>query len=174
MSEAPESSPADPSLAETLIWQLQGGYAHDSFEMIVTDFPNGARTLPSGGASHSPWEILVHLRICQQDLLAYTRFGLGLLDRYDEPDFPDDLWPITSTAAPPTDQDWDSEIESYLEDRQRWCALVREQASQLTTPLAKIDGRTVLRQLVIVIDHAAYHLGQLAVMRRTAERGTGA
>ncbi len=36
----------------------------------------------------------------------------------------------------------------------------------LTAPLPHGNGQTLLRELLLVLDHTAYHLGELVVVRR--------
>jgi hypothetical protein len=45
-------------------------------------------------------------------------------------------------------------------------ALVADPGTDLFAPLPHGTGQTVLREALLVADHAAYHLGQLVVVRR--------
>jgi hypothetical protein len=45
-------------------------------------------------------------------------------------------------------------------------ALVRDPARDLTARLPKGQGRTYLRQVLLVADHNAYHLGQIVQARK--------
>ena len=147
--------PNSPSLADHLVWTLRGGYAHDSFEGITSAIEpaDRGRTLP--GVTHSPWQIVEHLRICQRDLIEYTR-----RPGHVSPEFPDGLWP--REMQPASEQAWDDCVAAYLADREELAAIITR--GELTQPLPHIEPATPLRQVLIAIDHQSYHLGQLAVL----------
>jgi hypothetical protein len=44
--------------------------------------------------------------------------------------------------------------------------LVSDPGTDLLVPLRHGDAQTVLREALLVADHASYHLGQLIVVRR--------
>ncbi|MCH8267115.1 MAG: DinB family protein, partial [Acidobacteria bacterium] len=39
-------------------------------------------------------------------------------------------------------------------------------STDLLAPMAHGDGQTILREVLLVTDHNAYHLGQLVTLRR--------
>ena len=44
--------------------------------------------------------------------------------------------------------------------------LVTDASTDLLAPIPHGDGQTVLREALLVADHNAYHLGQLAFLRQ--------
>jgi hypothetical protein len=48
-------------------------------------------------------------------------------------------------------------------------ALVRDQKNDLLLPFPHGEGQTLLREALLVIDHNAYHVGQLVDLRRLLE-----
>ena len=55
-------------LAKALDW----GEAHVDFDKAVAELAPGLRGQRPAGLSHSPWQILEHLRIAQHDILDFA------------------------------------------------------------------------------------------------------
>ena len=51
-------------------------------------------------------------------------------------------------------------------DLEEVCALVRKRSLDLTARIPNGEGRTYLRQVLLVADHNAYHLGQIVQTRK--------
>jgi uncharacterized damage-inducible protein DinB len=51
-------------------------------------------------------------------------------------------------------------------DREALARLAEDPSVDLTAPLPHGIGQTLLRELLLVLDHTAYHLGELVVVRR--------
>lgn len=111
------------------------------------------------GVEHTPWQLLEHLRICQWDILEFSRNA-----EHVSPDFPDGYWP--DDEAPPTDSAWDESIAAFQADLQAMRDLVTDPQTDLYSPIPHGDGQTILREALLVADHNAYHLGQLVVVRK--------
>ncbi len=149
----------DKSLREHVLWLLKSDGAHLDFDATVKDMPvdlQGKR--PKGGA-HSPWEILEHLRIAQWDILEFSRNP-----KHISPEFPAGYWP--STPAPPDEKAWNKSVKAFHADLKAMADLVANEATDLLTPLPHGDGKTILREALLLADHNAYHLGQLVLVRR--------
>jgi hypothetical protein len=63
-------------------------------------------------------------------------------------------------------------LEGFLDDREVLVDLANQ--ADLTTPLTHTElphtgGHTVLRELLLVADHNAYHLGQIVFVRKLLE-----
>jgi hypothetical protein len=147
------------SLREHLLWLLGEGNAHLTFEQAIEGIPVELRGAMPDGISHTPWRLLEHMRICQWDILEFSRN-----DQHVSPDFPDGYWPATD--GPPDDAAWDHCVAAFQADRQAMMDLVADPATDLFAPLAHGDGQTILREALLVADHNAYHLGQLVMVRR--------
>jgi uncharacterized damage-inducible protein DinB len=103
------------------------------------------------------WEELEHLRLAQEDILRYT------LDQgWVSPEWPQGYWP----RQDPTDEAWAASRSRVQADLEELLALVRDPQRDLTARLPKGEGRTYLRQVLLVADHNAYHLGQIVQTRK--------
>jgi hypothetical protein len=78
--------------------------------------------------------------------------------------WPDDYWP--ASPEPPDADGWEATIRAYEHDRAAFERMATDPAVNLTAPIPHGTGQTYLRELLLVADHTAYHLGELIVVRR--------
>lgn len=149
----------DRALRDHLLYLLKGGGAHARFDQAVAGLAPELRGTRPAGASHSPWEILEHLRLAQWDILEFSRSA-----DHVSPDWPEGYWP--KEPAPPDDHAWDRSVEAFRKDLEAMQDLVKDPATDLYARLPWGDGQTVLREALLVADHNAYHLGELVLLRR--------
>ncbi|MEO8500975.1 MAG: DinB family protein [Vicinamibacteria bacterium] len=153
------SKPNDPirdHLARLLEWEE----AHVGFDQAVAGVPAHARGECPRGFEHSPWQLLEHLRIAQDDLLDFC-----LNAKYEHNRaWPDDYWP--KEKAPEDDAAWSFSIAECTRSRRQLQQLTRE-VDDLTAKVPTGNpNQTYLRAILIAADHVAYHLGQLVAVRR--------
>ena len=142
-------------LGKALAWQD----AHATFDDAVKDVPAAARGKVPEHLPYSAWQLLEHLRITQRDILDFCVDA-----NYQEMKWPDDYWP--SSAAPRSAQAWEESIRAFKEDRKALQELAADPNVDLEAEIPHGSGQTILRELVLVIDHTAYHVGQLVLVRR--------
>ena len=153
-------------LRKQLVTQLTGGQAYTAVERIVRGFPAELASATSGKMRHTGWELLEHLRIAQQDILRFT-----IDATYESPAWPDGYWPLTS--KPPSGEAWQASVDRFLADLESVKALARDSGIDLFETIVHGSGQTVLREILLVADHNAYHLGQLLQLQRTLEAPHG-
>ena len=61
---------------------------------------------------------------------------------------------------------WSESIRRYREDRRALQQLASDPAIDLAAKIPHGTGQTYLRELLLVADHASYHVGQLVAVRR--------
>ena len=149
----------DDVLREHLLYLLKSGGAHQSFEDAIADLPEDLRGAHMEGVPHTPWRLLEHMRIAQWDILEFSRNP-----KHVSPKFPDGYWP--DSDAPPTANAWDESVEAFRADLKAMQDLVANPATDLFAPIPHGDGQSILREALLVVDHNAYHLGQLVFLRR--------
>jgi hypothetical protein len=142
-------------LGKALAWQD----AHATFDDAVKDIPVEARGRVPEHLPYSAWQLLEHLRITQKDILDFC-----VDPDYEEMKWPDDYWP--SSPAPSSDEVWADAIRAFNEDRKKLQAIAADTSIDLEAKIPHGSGQTYLRELVLVIDHTAYHVGQLVLLRR--------
>ena len=141
---------------------LEGGQAHATFEAAVKGFPVKLRGVVPKGLPYSAWQIVEHIRIAQRDILDFSRNGDG---SYKARKWPQDYWP--KSTKPPSAKAWSESIRKLHQDRKAFEALLAKASdAELVRPFAWGDGQSLLRQALLIADHAAYHTGELIVLRR--------
>jgi hypothetical protein len=146
-------------LRTQLVDLLTSENAHVNFDAAVKDFPVKLQGTRPTGAAHSPWETLEHLRITQDDILKSMRDG-----RHVSPEFPAGYWPPSQT--PPDAQAWNRSVDAFRHDLNAIAELVKNDSNDLVAPIPHSDGKTILQRVLVAVDHNAYHLGELVLLRR--------
>ena len=149
----------DVALREHLLYLLNGGGAHVSFEQTIRDFPPGLRGAKPAGLPFTAWRLLEHMRIAQWDILEFSRSA-----RHVSPEFPKGYWP--ETDAPPDEAAWERSVRAFEADLRAMRRLVKNPSTDLSARIPHGAGQTILREALLVADHNAYHLGQLVLLRR--------
>ena len=152
-------SSEDQSLRDHVLYVLEGGGAHLDFEQAIADIPESMRGAKVDGCPHTAWKLLEHLRICQWDILEFSRDP-----DHVSPTFPDGLWP--EEDGPVDAEAWENSINEFRSDREQMIELVANPETDLFAPIPHGTGQTILREALLVADHNAYHLGQLVFLRR--------
>lgn len=142
-----------------LVELLGGEGAHVTFDDAIKGLPPKLRGAKPPGQPHTPWRLLEHMRIAQWDILEFSR-NAG----YPSPKWPEEYWPATD--APPKSVDWNNSVRRFRADLKAMQQLVADPTVDLFAPIPHGQGQTLLREAVLVIDHNAYHLGQLVMLRR--------
>jgi hypothetical protein len=151
---------ADQELRRHLARLLSWSDAHVSFDEAVAGLPVSARGRVPKGSPHSPWQLVEHLRLAQADILEFC-----VSRRYVEKKWPRDYWP--ATAKPPSARAWSASIAGFRRDRRALERLALNPRRDLLAPVPAGTGQTLLREIVLAADHAAYHVGQLVAVRRS-------
>ena len=148
----------DTRLRADLVELLKGGSAHLTWEQALRGLPPGLRAASPGRGLHTIWELVEHMRIAQEDILRYT-----LDPRWKSPAWPAGYWP---SVGEPTDAQWRTCVAGFRRDLSAVVKLVRNRRFDLTARLPHGEGRTALREVLLVADHNAHHLGQIVQARR--------
>lgn len=144
---------------------LSGRSAHVDLDAALAEFPPELRARRPDGEPHSVWELVEHLRIAQEDLVAYT-----LSSDAPSPDWPDGYWPEPRDSV--DDDRWNATVDGLrtgLAEMEGW---LDDPEFDLTadiawsTELPSGGRRTPLRQILVACEHLSYHLGQIVTVRK--------
>jgi uncharacterized damage-inducible protein DinB len=149
----------DSALRAQLVELLDSPDAHATFDAAVKDMLPKFRGIVPGGWEYSAWQLVEHIRIAQADIL---EFSVGA--SYQAMKWPDDYWP--KSPAPPSESAWDASIESYRRDLEAMKQLAANNEIDLLATVPHGKKQTYLREILLVADHTAYHVGQLVALRR--------
>jgi uncharacterized damage-inducible protein DinB len=148
------------ALRDHLVRLLAWEEAHVGFDKAIDGVPADKRGARADGFEHSPWQLLEHIRIAQEDILDFC-VNANYEHRMT---WPDDYWP--KEPAPPNARAWTESVAAYTRTREDLKQLARD-VEDLTAkvPTGKAT-QTYLRAILLVADHTAYHVGQLVDVRR--------
>ncbi len=149
----------DTIVREQLRALLEGGNAHMTFDEAVTNFPREQMNTKPQNVPYTPWQLLEHIRIAQWDILEFIRNS-----RYVSPPWPEGYWPEESVQA--DEVAWEKTLASFRTDLQSLLAMVADPTVDLYTPIQHGDGQNILREMLVVADHNAYHISEFATYRQ--------
>lgn len=147
-------------IRQQLVNMLTLAQAHMTFEDAVQNFPAAHFNTRPQGLEYSFWHLLEHLRLCQWDILDYCRNP-----NYQMMEWPRGYWPAkdaTTDAA-----GWQKTIDAFIADRDELVAMVQNPQTDLYAAIPHgYDGHTILREILVVADHNAYHIGEFGILRQ--------
>lgn len=147
--------PLRTHLSRLLDWQE----SHVSFDSAIKNLSPDLRGIQPEGLPYSPWQLLEHLRFSQADILEFCREAA-----YVEKSWPADYWP--DSQEPPSADAWDQSIAGFRRDRDELKRLASDPEIDLFATIPHGSGQTYLRELLLIADHNAYHVGELVAVRR--------
>jgi len=136
--------------------------SHMSLRDAVADFPMKQINAKAPNVPYSFWHILEHIRIAQWDLLEYVGNP-----KHVSPDWPDGYWPApdaTTDAA-----GWKRTIAGIEKDLKRIDRVLADPAVDIVAPVPFANNKSILRCVVLAVDHNSYHLGEFGVLRQTLD-----
>jgi hypothetical protein len=146
-------------LRKQLLALLRGGNAHMGFDDAVANFPIEAINNYPPNVSYSPWHLLEHLRITQWDILEFIRDP-----NYVSPKWPEGYWPAKQKKANQTE--WFETIRKFKADLADLEEIVKDPAANFMADLPHASGYNILREILLVSDHNAYHIGEFCILRQ--------
>ncbi len=138
---------------------LEGGNAHMGFADAVEKFPPEGMNRKVPMENYTIWHLVEHMRIVQWDILEFVR----------NPDHvsPDGYWPKKDQAASPAA--WRKTVKNFLADREALVKIARNPKTDFFNPIPHARDYTIFRELLLAADHNAYHVGELASLRRVLD-----
>jgi len=149
----------DRKLAERLIRHLKSGEAFMPIENLLKKITYDQSGVSVDDVPYTVYQLVYHLRFAQLDIIKYCRDN-----DYSEPEWPAEYWPSRSA---PADQDkWQELVEGFVRERDEFCKLISKSSSKLFEEVKPDTNHTLLRQTLLLIEHNAYHIGQLYLLNR--------
>jgi uncharacterized damage-inducible protein DinB len=143
-----------------LVRALEWEDARVGFDRAVDGIPADQRGARAAGFEHTLWQLVEHIRIAQEDILDFC-----VNAHYEHTrKWPDDYWP--NASGPPDDRAWDDSLVSCKRSLDAMKQLARDTADLTAAVPTGTPAQTYLRAILLVIDHNAYHVGQLVAVRR--------
>jgi hypothetical protein len=146
-------------LRQQLLALLAGGNAHMDYSHAIAGFPleEMNRRVPNG--SYTIWHLLEHMRIVQWDILEFVRNP-----DHVSPDFPTGYWPAEDRMGTP--DEWRETAKAFRADLKAVQKIVIDPKTDFFSPIPQAPDYTVIREVLLVGDHNAFHVGELVALRR--------
>jgi len=141
---------------------LEGRGAHMPFEEAVANFPPEAINRRAPNVGYTAWHLVEHIRITQWDILEYIRDP-----GYVSPPWPSGYWPDPKATATP--EQFAASVAATIADRNTLRKIVLSPDTDLLGPLPASPRHTILREVRLVGDHTAYHVGEFAILRQVMD-----
>jgi len=142
-----------------LVQHLKGGHAYTPIDKLIEKVPYDQLGIVPDGLPYSFYQLFYHIRYGQHDILQYC-----INDDYQTPAWPDDYWP--GQAAPASENEWQILVSKYFNEREALCDLVQDVDNDLLKPFTQNPNHNLFREILLVKEHSAYHIGQLFVIYR--------
>jgi len=150
------------ALRDQLTKSLGGGQAFVPYKKALEGIKPELRNKRPNEHIHSIYQELEHMRLAQQDLLYYA-----IDDDWESPDWPEGFWPDPDKEL--TDAEWKKTVDGFFSDLEKAVKLVNDPKIDLQSIIPGSDEYTYLREIIIIIEHNAYHLGKLMDIRKALE-----
>jgi len=150
----------DQPLRDHLLYLLKGGGAHANIDDAMGDWPVQLAGVKVANFPHTAWMLLEHMRIGQWDIVEFSRNS-----KHVSPKWPEGYWP--ASEAPADEKAWIASMAAFKKDLRTMERLVSDRKVDLYARIPWGDGQTILREALLGADHNAYHLGQLAMLRKS-------
>ena len=108
---------------------------------------------------YTPWHLVEHLRITQWDILEFT-----LNPDHDSPRWPEGYWPDRDAIADVGT--WQASLAAFRSDLKAVEEIVLDLDIDLSSEIPHAPGYTYLREVLLVADHNAYHIGEFCILRQ--------
>ncbi|WP_159467707.1 DinB family protein [Dyadobacter sp. 3J3] len=146
-------------IVSELITLIQTGNAHVSLDETIANIPTELRTVIPKNLPYSIWQLVEHIRITQWDIVEFC-----LSPNHESPRWPDEYWPAQTDSV--DDKNWAETLDQIEDDRKRFFDLLKNEETDLYSPLPHGDGQNIFREALLIADHTSYHLGEILVLRR--------
>ena len=148
----------EDNLRKNLAEFLNKALAHATVKDAINNIRPELRNVQPQEGIHSVWEEFEHMRIAQEDILRYT-----LDSSWKSPKWPQEYWPDNGKF---NDKIWNNSVTKFFSDLDELINLTKDSMVDLTLEIPHGEGRTYLREILLVIDHNAYHSGQIVMVRK--------
>jgi hypothetical protein len=150
---------SDKLLRTELSNYVESPHTHMPFIKAIKDIPEKLINERPENIPYSFWQLLEHIRIAQHDMVDFMQNP-----DYKELAWPKEYWPSPDSKA--TMKMWNDSVSSYMKDIKDLKKIIENPKIDLLAPIPHGTGQTILREVLQIIDHNSYHMGQFIIMRR--------
>ncbi|MCA1764807.1 MAG: DinB family protein [Desulfobulbaceae bacterium] len=158
MAEATGGKEPGKTLRKQLAALLDGGNAHITFDLVMAEMPLAAANTRPDHFNYTPWQLLEHMRRAQLDVLNFIKDP-----GYESPPYAE-FWP--DPAAEATEAKWRKSVAGFRADLDEALEMVGNPETDFFSAIPHAPGYNILREILVIADHNAYHLGEFMAIRR--------
>lgn len=144
---------------EELLALLKGKQAHKTFHQVIDNFPTAKINYKHPNLPYTMWHLLEHIRICQTDILEYIKDP-----NYKWRKFPEEYWPDKTKVV--NESEWNQTISQIDNEMKEFIQITQNLSNDLTSSVPSNKKHSIIREILIIADHNAYHLGQMSLLRQ--------
>jgi uncharacterized damage-inducible protein DinB len=133
--------------------------AHVNLDDVTADFPAEHVNARIEGVEYTPWRLLEHIRLTQDDVIEFIKNP-----DYQEPEWPKAYWPNPEAEA--DGEQWQRTVEEIKAGLQWLKDLLADEKMDLYRSLPLGTKYTIFREVLVILDHNSHHLGQLVMFRK--------
>jgi uncharacterized damage-inducible protein DinB len=149
----------DLDIRDQLARHLEGGEAFITVDVLLKEMKFEKLGERPNNLPYSFYELFYHIWFTQRDILTYCTAEI-----YEEFQWPKNYWP--ENKAPDTEAEWQELQKAYFDDRKELSDFLMDPKNELMKPVRSGTNHSLLREILIVIEHSAYHNGQLLIILR--------
>jgi len=149
----------DLDIRDQLAKHLEGGEAFITVDVLLKEMKFEKLGERSNNLPYSFYELFYHIWFTQRDILTYCTAEI-----YEEFQWPKNYWP--ENKAPDTEAEWQELQRAYFDDRKELSDFLMDPKNELMKPVRSGTNHSLLREILIVIEHSSYHNGQLLIILR--------
>lgn len=147
---------------QQLIKHIIGGEAFLTIDEMLKKIPFEKVGIKQKGLPYSLWQQFYHLKYAQYDILDFCRNP-----EYKAPEWPKEYWP--NDPAPANQEEWENIKNKFFKERKEFTELLLDPSNDLFQAFQHGSGQTLFREALLVIEHNAYHTGQILAIMRVLE-----
>jgi len=148
-------------IKQEIYHQLTENVAFTNVLSFIDEVPYDKIGIRPAQLPYSFYEVFYHLWLSQRDILDFIS-----AENYNEKKWPEDYWP--KEQQPRDEYEWKRFKTEFREDFKTIQEILENEKQFLLRPVkfATNDTQTLLRELLLILNHNAYHIGQLQIILR--------
>lgn len=146
------------AIRQQLVKHLKGGEAFIPLKNILSKISFEDLSKRPGMLPYSLYDLFYHIRFTQKDILEYC-----VVKNYQTPNWPEAYWPEKS---PVNREEWEQLKKEYYKELKEFCDHILDPYNELMAPVRAGTNHSLMREVLLVIEHTAYHSGQMLVLLR--------
>ncbi len=146
-------------LKKRLVRLISSKEAHVPFIDAIHGLSFDDCILKPQGVPYSIYDLVFHCKVTQWDILQYVKNP-----HHISPEWPLGYWPEKNHH--PSRKIWQDNIDNFLSDQKDMINIIENPNTDLFEIFPNGSGHDLFREIMVLCDHNAYHLGQIVLIRK--------